>query len=63
MILFLSLIFNEIIEINIWGLSYNTKKNIISRAEEESLSQNETFEGGNENLIELNYNENEKKNE
>ena len=26
-ILFLSLIFNEIIEINIWGLSYNTKKN------------------------------------
>ena len=31
-ILFLSLIFNEIIEINFWGLSYNTKNNIIKRA-------------------------------
>ena len=34
-ILFLALIFNEIIEINFWGLSYNTKKNIAIRAEKE----------------------------
>ena len=34
-ILFLSLIFNEIIEINVWGLSYNTKKNISARAGDE----------------------------
>ena len=34
-ILFLSLIFNEIIEINVCGLSYNTKRNIINRAESE----------------------------
>ena len=34
-ILFLSLIFNEIIEINACGLSYNTKRNIIYRAESE----------------------------
>ena len=32
-ILFFSLIFNEIIEINIFGFSYNTKKNIMMRAE------------------------------
>ena len=35
-IFFLSLIFNEIIEINIWGLSYNTKRNIINRAKDEN---------------------------
>ena len=35
LILFLSLIFNEIIEINILGLSYNTKRNISKRAENE----------------------------
>jgi len=29
LILFFSLIFNEIIELNFWGLSFNTKKNII----------------------------------
>ena len=34
-ILFLSLIFNEIIEINVLGLSYNTKKNISARAGDE----------------------------
>ena len=34
-ILFLSIIFNEIIEINIFGLSYNTKKNITKRMEME----------------------------
>ena len=36
-IFFLALIFNEIIEINILGLSYNTKKNIQARSERESL--------------------------
>ena len=42
-ILFLSLIFNEIIEINCFGLSKNTKKNIINRAEnEEKESENTT---------------------
>ena len=34
-ILFLSLIFNEIIELNFLGLSYNTKRNIMLRAEKE----------------------------
>ena len=38
LILFLSLIFNEIIEINCCGLSYNTKKNIINRAQNEEDS-------------------------
>ena len=37
LIVFLSLIFNEIIEINFWGLSYNTKRNIIERAKENDL--------------------------
>ena len=37
-ILFLSLIFNEIIEINFCGLSANTKRNIIKRAESEDFS-------------------------
>ena len=35
LILLLSLIFNEIIEINFLGLSYNTKRNISQRAENE----------------------------
>ena len=34
---FVSLILNEIIEINCWGLSQNTKRNIIKRAEEDNL--------------------------
>ena len=38
LILFISLIFNEIIEINFWGLSDNTKKNIRKRAESEEFS-------------------------
>ena len=37
-ILFMSLIFNEIIELNFCGLSDNTKKNIIARAENEDCS-------------------------
>ena len=36
-ILFISLIFNEIIEINCWRLSENTKKNIMRRASSENL--------------------------
>ena len=36
-IIFLSLIFNEIIEINFCGLSYNTRKNIARRAEYEQF--------------------------
>ena len=45
-ILFLSLIFNEIIEINCWGLSENTKRNIIQRADTEEffIRKNTTIE-------------------
>ena len=67
LILFFSLIFNEIIEINLWGLSLNTKRNIINRAESEVsenfIVKNETFEEINEkddnteNLMELKNNE------
>ena len=59
-ILFLSLIFNEIIEVNLCGLSYNTKKNISKRAENEMLFNNDTFDKNiedNENLKELNIKE------
>ena len=59
-ILFLSLIFNEIIEVNLCGLSYNTKKNISKRAENEMLFNNDTFDENiedNENLKELNIKE------
>ena len=50
-ILFISLIFNEIIEINFWGLSDNTKKNIIARAEAENanLEKNYTMNSIDEN--------------
>ena len=48
-----SLIFSEIIEINLFGLSHNTKKNIIARSESEILVKNETIEEMNENAIEL----------
>ena len=56
-----SLIFNEIIEINFWGLSKNTKRNIIKRAENEisSLVKKDTFNSVGDNdenrnsLIEL----------
>ena len=40
-ILFLSLIFNEIIEINFCKLSYNTKRNISNRAEVDTLLKND----------------------
>ena len=39
MILFLSLIFNEIIELNFCNLSFNTKRNIMKRAEKERKHQ------------------------
>ena len=49
-ILFLSLVFNEIIEINICRLSYNTRRNISKRAEIEDflIKQNQ---GNDENVI------------
>ena len=63
-ILFFSLIFNEIIEINFCGLSHDTKKNIISRAETEvdesiiiktdTLDENNDNNKIEENSIELN---------
>ena len=43
-ILFLSLIFNEIIEINACGLSGNTKRNLFVRAESESYIKTDTIE-------------------
>ena len=52
-ILFFSLIFSEIIEINLFGLSHNTKRNIIGRSESEILVKNETIEEMDENPIEL----------
>lgn len=52
-ILFFSLIFSEIIEINLFGLSYNTKRNIIGRSESEILAKNETIEEMDENPIEF----------
>ena len=64
-ILFLSLIFNEIIEINFWGLSYNTKRNITKRAEDEqvrlnrfnSMSTNDDNDDTRVSLIELERND------
>ena len=52
-ILFFSLIFSAIIAINLFGLSYNTKRNIIGRSESEILAKNETIEEMDENPIEL----------
>ena len=43
-ILFLSLIFNEIIEVNVFGLSYNTKKNIMERASSELLEKTDSYD-------------------
>ena len=55
-ILFLSLIFNEIIEINILGLSFNTKRNIMNRSESDTLIRMGTTISENEvdnNYIEM----------
>ena len=51
-ILFFPLLFNEIIEIDLFGLSYNTKRNIIKRAENETITNIPIFED-NESSIEL----------
>ena len=62
-LLFLSLIFTEIIEINVCKLSYNTKRNIAKRAEIENLfvekdttisSINSTDENDDKNLSDTN---------
>ena len=50
-IFFLSLIFNEIIEINCFGLSKNTKKNIINRAKAEEIYGDEKSETDDEEDI------------
>jgi len=58
-ILFVSLIFNEIIEFNFCGLSDNTRKNIILRSNSEEIDSNYnissilTIDSNNEILIEL----------
>ena len=61
LLLFFSLIFNEIIEINLWGLSYNTKRNITNRAkidvDEIFNITNESFDENNENQMEFNKND------
>ena len=43
-ILFLSLIFNEIIEINVCGLSDNTKRNIVTRSNTELFIKCESID-------------------
>ena len=63
-ILFLSLIFNEIIEINVCGLSDNTKKEIILRAENENeelniVPKDTISENSNDEDIEMEYFKNE----
>ena len=51
-ILFMSLVFFEIIEINCFGLSYNTKRNIMKREinDNTSLDKNLTFDSENSNV-------------
>jgi hypothetical protein len=53
-ILFMSLVFNEIIEINICGLSENTKRNIIKRAKIDELSMEKKFTVNTEEDFEKN---------
>ena len=62
-ILFLSLIFNEIIEINFFGLSYNTRKNIMMRAEIEAIGKNKYEYGSEKDSQSVNENEKEKEKE
>jgi len=61
--LFLSLIFNEIIEIDIFKLSYNIKRNIMKRAENDALiknldEDNESIHGNTENNNSNSFNNN-----
>ena len=63
LILFISLIFNEIIEINFWGLSDNTKKNIRKRAEREeflTINGKDTMDNNLDDEDENDLRENEK---
>ena len=60
LMLFFSLVFNEIIELKFCGLSFNTKKNIILRAETEveksitaDIESNNENNDGDDNAIEL----------
>ena len=55
LILFFSLIFNEIILLNFWGLSYNTKGNIMKRAENdnEAITNVNTFDSFDSSIISL----------
>ena len=62
-ILFLSLIFNEIIEINFFGLSYNTRKNIMIRAEIEAIGKSKYEYGSEKDSESVNENEKEKEKE
>ena len=62
-ILFLSLIFNEIIEINFFGLSYNTRKNIMMRAEIEAIGKSKYEYGSEKDSQSVNENEKEKEKE
>ena len=55
LILFFSFVFNEIIELRFWGLSFNTKRNITKRAETEvddSMMLMSDCEEKDENIIE-----------
>jgi hypothetical protein len=53
-ILFMFLIFVEIIELNIFNISYNTKKNIEIRSVLDSLVDNNDNNDNNDNIIGLN---------
>ena len=65
-ILFVSLIFNEIIEFNFCGLSDNTKKNIMLRSKNEEIDSlilnNPTIDSNNDILIELQDGDNDSEN-
>ena len=54
-LIFFVLIFTEIIEINLFGLQLNTKKNIIKRSEEDP-SQNDNFSYSSESMSDKNPN-------
>ncbi len=54
-LIFFVLIFTEIIEINLFGLQLNTKKNITKRSEEDP-SQNDNFSYSSESMSDKNPN-------
>ena len=57
LILFFSLVFNEIIELRFFGFAYNTKRNITARGEIEvgntMLLNNNASDGRSSNTIEM----------